>query len=45
MNAEDSSEIIFEQFVKALQIHGYRQTQERFAILRAIIGIKAPFSN
>lgn len=43
MKPQESSEIVFEQFVKALQLHGYRQTQERFAILRAIIEIKAPF--
>lgn len=43
MNLQDSSESIYDLFVKALQKAGLRQTQERFAILRAIIEIKVPF--
>ncbi len=43
MNLQDSSESIYDLFVKALQKAGLRQTQERFAILRAIIEINVPF--
>lgn len=43
MNMEDSSDAIYDQFVKALEIRGLKQTQERFTILREILEIDIPF--
>lgn len=43
MNLQESSDYIYRQFANALLDRGLKQTQERFAILRAIIEIDAPF--
>lgn len=43
MKIEESSDAIYDQFVKALEIRGLKQTQERFTILREILEIDIPF--
>lgn len=43
MCINESSDYLLRQFSNALLDRGLKQTQERFAILRAIIDIDAPF--
>ena len=43
MNLQESTDHLFRQFSNALLSRGLKQTQERFAILRAIIQLNAPF--
>lgn len=40
---QESSDHLFRQFANTLLSRGLKQTQERFAILRAIIQLNAPF--
>lgn len=43
MNLQESTDHLFRQFSNALLGRGLKQTQERFAILRAIIQLNSPF--
>lgn len=43
MNIQESTDHLFRQFSNALLGRGLKQTQERFAILRAIIQLNSPF--
>jgi Fe2+ or Zn2+ uptake regulation protein len=40
---QESSDHLYRQFANALLTQGLKQTQERYAILRAIIQLNAPF--
>jgi len=43
MKLQDSFDSVYDLFVNALEKNGLRQTQERFAILRAVTEINVPF--
>ena len=43
MNLQESTDHLYRQFANELLSRNLKQTQERFAILRAIIQLKAPF--
>ncbi|HPE40235.1 MAG TPA: transcriptional repressor [Bacteroidales bacterium] len=43
MKLQESSDHLYRQFANALLSRNLKQTQERFAILRAIIQLNAPF--
>jgi len=43
MKLQDSFDSVYDLFVSALEKNGLRQTQERFAILRAVTEINVPF--
>lgn len=43
MKLQDSFDSVYDLFVSALEKNGLRQTQERFAILKAVTELNVPF--